>query len=86
MKFCKKEELYFLPYLQQLRRQGINAEIYPDASKIQKQMKYADQRNIPVVVMAGETEVNDKTFTVKWMKEGRQETVKAENLIEIIKK
>ena len=49
-------------------------------------MKYADQRNIPVVVMAGETEVNDKTFTVKWMKEGRQESVKAENLIEIIKK
>ena len=86
LNFGKNEELYCLPYLQQLRRQGINAEIYPDASKIQKQMKYADQRNIPVVVMAGETEVNDKTFTVKWMKEGRQESVKAENLIEIIKK
>lgn len=86
LNFGKNEELYCLPYLQQLRRQGINAEIYPDASKIQKQMKYADQRNIPVVVMAGETEVNEKTFTVKWMKEGRQETVKAENLIEIIKK
>lgn len=86
LNFGKNEELYCLPYLQQLRRQGINAEIYPDASKIQKQMKYADQRNIPVVLMAGENEVNDKTFTVKWMKEGRQETVKAENLIEIIKK
>lgn len=86
LNFGKNEELYCLPYLQQLRRQGINAEIYPDASKIQKQMKYADQRNIPVVVMAGETEVNDKTFTVKWMKEGRQESVKAANLLEIIKK
>ena len=86
LNFGKNEELYCLQYLQQLRRQGVNAEIYPDASKIQKQMKYADQRNIPVVVMAGETEVNDKTFTVKWMKEGRQESVKAENLIEIIKK
>ena len=86
LNFGKNEELYCLPYLQQLRRQGVNAEIYPDASKIQKQMKYADQRNIPVVVMAGETEVNEKTFTVKWMKEGRQESVKADNLLEIIKK
>lgn len=86
LNFGKNEELYCLPYLQQLRRQGVNAEIYPDAVKIQKQMKYADQRGIPMVVMAGESEVNDKTFTVKWMKEGRQETVKAENLIEIIKK
>ncbi len=86
LNFGKKEEMYCLSYLQQLRRQGINAEIYPDAAKIQKQMKYADQRNIPVVLMAGENEVNDKAFTVKWMKEGRQEVVKAENLIEIIKK
>ena len=44
--------MYCLPYLRQLRREGVNAEIYPDAVKIQKQMKYADQRNIPVVVMA----------------------------------
>lgn len=86
LNFGQKEELYCLPYLQQLRRQGINAEIYPDAAKIQKQMKYANQRNIPVVLMAGENEVNDKTFTVKWMKEGRQETIKADDLTEVIKK
>lgn len=86
LNFGEKEELYCLPYLQRLRRQGVNAEIYPDAAKIQKQMKYADQRNIPVVVMAGETEVNDKTFTVKWMKEGRQEVIEADSLLEIIKK
>jgi len=86
LNFGKNEEHYCLPFVQQLRRQGINTEIYPDAAKIQKQMKYADQRNIPVVVIAGEQEVNDKTFTVKWMKEGRQETIKSDNLLEIIKK
>ena len=48
-------------------------------------MKYADQRGIPVVVMAGEDEMNNKTFTVKFMKEGRQEKIEAEKLIEIIK-
>ena len=48
-------------------------------------MKYADQRGIPVVVMAGEDEMNNKCFTVKFMKEGRQEKIEAEKLIEIIK-
>ncbi len=85
LNFGPKEERYCLPYLQQLRRNGVNAEIYPDSAKIQKQMKYADQRGIPVVVMAGEDEMNNKCFTVKFMKEGRQEKVSAENLIEIIK-
>ena len=81
LNFGSKEERYCLPYLQQLRRNGINAEIYPDSAKIQKQMKYADQRGIPVVVMAGEDEMNNKTFTVKFMKEGRQENVSAEELL-----
>ncbi len=85
LNFGPKEERYCLPYLQQLRRNGINAEIYPDSAKLQKQMKYADQRGIPVVVMAGEDEMNNKCFTVKFMKEGRQEKVAADNLIEIIK-
>lgn len=85
LNFGTKEERYCLPYLQQLRRNGINAEIYPDSAKIQKQMKYADQRGIPVVVMAGEDEMNNKTFTVKWMKEGRQENINADNLLEKIK-
>ncbi|MBQ5689280.1 MAG: histidine--tRNA ligase, partial [Bacteroidales bacterium] len=66
LNFGPKEERYCLPYLQQLRRSGINAEIYPDSAKLQKQMKYADQRGIPVVVMAGEDEMNNKTFTVKF--------------------
>ena len=86
LNFGHEEEMYCLPYLCQLRREGVNAEIYPDAVKIQKQMKYADQRNIPVVVMAGESEVSNKTFSVKWMKEGRQETINAEKIIEVIKK
>ena len=84
LNFGKNEEKYCLKYLNQVRKHGINAEIYPDAAKIQKQMKYADQRNIPIVVIAGETEVAEHQFTVKWMKEGRQETVNAEQLVATI--
>ena len=85
LNFGLKEERYCLPYLQQLRRNGINAEIYPDSAKLQKQMKYADQRGIPVVVMAGEDEMNNKCFTVKFMKEGRQEKVAADELLNVIR-
>ena len=64
----------------------INAEIYPDAAKIQKQMKYADQRHIPIVVIAGEQEVAEEKFTVKFMKEGTQMVVEANKLVELIYK
>ncbi len=86
LNFGKKEEKYCLNYLSQVRKHGINAEIYPDATKIQKQMKYADQRHIPIVVIAGEQEVAEQKFTVKWMKEGKQETVEANKLVETITK
>ena len=82
--FGPNEEKYCLKYLNQVRKHGINAEIYPDAAKIQKQMKYADQRNIPIVIIAGEQEVAEQKFTVKWMKEGRQESVEANKLVETI--
>ena len=47
-------------------------------------MKYADQRNIPYVIIAGETEMNTNSFVIKNMKEGKQETV--QNIINYFKK
>lgn len=81
-----QEERYSLHYLSLLRKNGINAEIYPDSVKIQKQMKYADQRGIPVVIIVGEEEVKNSTLTIKWMKEGRQETISADNILKILNK
>ena len=63
---------------------AINAEMYHDAAKIQKQMKYANQRAIPIVVIAGEQEVAEQKFTVKFMKEGTQTVVEANKLVETI--
>ena len=84
LNFGKNEEKYCLKYLNQVRKHGINAEIYPDAAKIQKQMKYANQRAIPIVVIAGEQEVAEQKFTVKFMKEGTQTVVEANKLVETI--
>jgi len=80
--FGSDEERYSLKYLRQVRAHGINAELYPDSVKMQKQMKYADQRHIPIVVMAGGQEMADGTFTVKFMDKGTQETVAADKLVE----
>ena len=82
--FGETEEKYCLPYLRQLRLNGINAEIFPDAGKLKKQMKYADQKNIPVVVLSGEEELKNNLFTVKWMHDGQQQTVEATQLIELL--
>ncbi|CAL66087.1 histidine--tRNA ligase [Christiangramia forsetii] len=70
--FGEKEALYAMKAVKRLREENIIAELYPDSAKMGKQMKYADKRSIPYVVLAGEEEINDKKFTLKHMKSGEQ--------------
>ncbi len=49
-------------------------------------MKYADQKHIPLVVMAGATEVAEHKFTLKNMLSGEQLEVAADQLISTIMK
>ena len=80
--FGEKEELYALSALQQLRANGITAELYPDKAKIGKQMTFANNRGIPFVIMAGEDEMNAGVFTVKNMESGEQERLTVEQMVE----
>ncbi len=73
--FGDREALYAMKAMQELRNEGIIAELYPDAAKMGKQMKYADKRNIPYTVLAGEEEINGKKFTLKHMKSGEQSSL-----------
>jgi len=85
--FCnlgEKEELFTIPYLQQLRLNGVNCEIYPENSKLKKQFSYADNKNIPFVVICGENEMMNSTFTVKNMKSGEQTQVGASDFVGFI--
>ena len=79
--FGEKEEKYCLRLAAQLRESGIVTEIYPDQGKMKKQLKYADQKRIPYVVMIGEDEINSGSLTVKNMKSGDQTTLTIEQLI-----
>ena len=55
--FGEQETAYCLPIINKVRENGIRAEIYPDATKMKKQMSYANAKQIPFVVLAGESEM-----------------------------
>ena len=80
--FGEKEALYGLKAVQKLRDSGIAAELYPDAAKMKKQMNYANRREIPFVVLAGEEEMNNKVYGLKDMISGDQEKISLEAMIE----
>ncbi|PVH24976.1 histidine--tRNA ligase [Sphingobacterium corticibacter] len=70
--FEKSLERHTLPMVNRLREQGIAAEMYPEPSKLKKQMSYANGKGIPFVWLVGEEEVNTNTIAVKDMKSGEQ--------------
>ena len=51
--FGDKEALACLKAVTQLRKEGVKAELYPDSTKMKKQMTYANRRHIPFVVFSG---------------------------------
>ncbi len=82
--FGEKEEAYCLSILAELRKNGVNAEIFPESAKMKKQMNYANRKDIPFVVLAGENEIQAKTFTLKNMETGEQQEVSSMELIKIL--
>ena len=84
--FGEKEMRYSLPLVKHLRNAGINTEIYPDAAKMKKQFTYANNKNIPFVIIIGDQEMKDNTLMLKDMISGEQKAVNIEDAISIIQK
>lgn len=82
--FGEAEALHCLKLLRQMRDAGIAAELYPDAVKMAKQFKYADDKGIPFVAIIGENEMKKGLVTVKDMKSSEQKAVKVDELLSII--
>ncbi len=70
--------------LAKLRKAGINSEIYPESAKMKKQLNYANRKEIPFVVLAGDREMQEEKFTLKDMKTGEQRKVTLEELINTV--
>ncbi len=84
--FGQQEEKYALKALAKLRKKGINAELYPDASKMKKQFAYADAKRIPFVAIAGSNEIAANCFKLKTMSSGDERNVSIEEMISTLKK
>ena len=83
--FGQAEAVQSAKYIAQLRQQGISAELYPDSTKMKKQMNYANDNKIPFVAIIGETELQDGTIAVKNMNSGEQKTMSINELIDALK-
>ena len=82
--FGEKETAYCLPIVAKVRQAGIRAEIFPDSTKMKKQMSYANAKQIPFVVLAGDNEIAAGKVTLKNMETGEQTLVSADELIAAI--
>ena len=83
--FGEKETAYVMPAVAKARQAGIRTELFPDATKMKKQMAYANAKQIPFVVLAGDNEINEGKLTLKNMVTGEQQLITAEELINIVK-
>jgi histidyl-tRNA synthetase len=83
--FSTDQRVIAMETAQLFRSAGINTELYPEDSKIDKQLKYGNKKGIPFVAIIGADEVQAKKVSVKNMKTGEQNTMFVEDAIKLIK-
>lgn len=71
--------------LNKLRKAGVHSQAYVDSGKMGRKFNYADKLNIPYVVVIGQEEVENNTYSIRDMKTGNQESVTMEELITRLK-
>jgi histidyl-tRNA synthetase len=72
---------YGLGVVNRLRGAGVASEIYPDVSKIKKQLDYANRKNIPNCIIIGSEEIESGILTFKDMVKGTQEKLSVSDLL-----
>ncbi len=74
-----------LEWTAELRKNGIAAELYPDATKMGKQFTYCDKKQIPFVCIIGEEELQNNLIGFKDMHTGLQEKLTKEEILALLK-
>ena len=82
--FGPAETAYCLPIAAKVRQAGIATEVFPDAVKMKKQMAYANAKQIPFVVLAGDNEIKEGKVTLKNMETGEQQLVTPDELVKLL--
>jgi histidyl-tRNA synthetase len=68
-----------------LRNAGIPCELFPEPTKMKKQMRYADARDIPYVIIIGDQEMESGKLALKNLEDRSQESLTIEEVINNIK-
>lgn len=83
--FGTAEQAHCLKLMKQVRAQNIACELYPSNAKLQKQLKYANDRNVQFVALIGEQEMQQEQILLKNLETGDQESVSLTELINKLK-
>ena len=83
--FGAEELRYALGWAKELRAQGIAVEVYPEPTKMKKQMSYADAKQIPFVAIVGGDEMAQNKVMLKEMSSGNQQLVDLPELVKSLK-
>lgn len=84
--FGTQEAKQCLQYAKILRSKGIKTEIYPEEVKLQKQMKYANDKKIPYVALLGQKEIDEGTIVLKNMISGEQSSLTIDQIVDLLSK
>ena len=84
--FGQDELRYALGWAKELRAAGISVEVYPEPTKMKKQMGYADAKQIPYVAIIGGDEMAQNKVMLKNMSSGNQQLVSLEELTKCLNK
>ncbi|MCU0416132.1 MAG: histidine--tRNA ligase [Cytophagaceae bacterium] len=85
---CAMDELSFLhalPLLKEFRAQNIPSELYPDTSKLKKQLSYADAKQIPYALLIGENERQQNVYTFKNLTSGEQKNLSLDEMVSFLR-
>lgn len=83
--FGENEALFALKCARNLRANGIKAEVFPDATKLKKQMNYANDKQIKFVALIGENEIKENKVSLKNMETGEQFLISVNELNNFVK-
>ncbi|MEZ5057849.1 MAG: histidine--tRNA ligase [Saprospiraceae bacterium] len=81
----EKAHQFAFKMLDKVRAAGINSDLYPEPVKLKKQMKYANDRKAPFVIIIGESEMESGQFSLKNMQSGDQESLDLNAIIQKLK-
>jgi len=84
LNFGEKEASICIRLAKILRDSNISCEIFPEPTKIKKQMSYADDKKIEYVAIIGEDEMRENKITIKNMFTGEQLLIEQDRLLDYV--